>query len=1215
MSRTPAPLVDPPSPSHAPRRRPAITRPGDAAERRADALADAVLRAPAPVPAELRRQAATPAPSGLAREAEASARREDDDGTLAREAATAASREEEEPLAREAATAGPREEEEPLAREAATAGPREEEEPLAREAATDGPREEEEPLAREAAASERREDEDGKLARQAGTATAGGGGAAAAVAAANAPGRPLAPEQRSFFEPRLGRDLGGVRVHTDTAAGEAARGIDAHAYAHGSDVVFAPGRYAPSTTSGRRLLAHELAHVVQEPSTPLARQAATAAPAPPAPSAPAVAPPLPAPPSLPGAPAGVPAEAVELQGAAAFAPPQGVADYLAQQPRAAPVRVRFGSLAAGVVNVQRRGDSYETPGDRHQQLPLVHPGLAPIASLAEPVLAIRIREGRVDGYVSLAVAERAAPQRRGLLELIERNPAAMGWLGLDRLRLDGVTNQLENGTLRLGISGLRFRLGGYIDGSGAFALENEAVTFQANATIHVRGLTDAQIQISRDPQGRLAGHVEVPVSFARFSGNVTADYLDGVVDVQGMARYETEKLTGQVTLLVTDAATARDVARARLGPDAMAASAQETARPEGAGAGPVPGPRAVAGWGELDFRFSDWLTGKAQVIVDGEGHITVVGEITPPASVELFAQRDWVRQLPRLEARALYGVPLVGNVFVFANIGIDALAKLGPGTLYDIRVEGTYSTDPLVFNRFSISGRLNISAFAGLRLRGEGGVGIELLDHDIKVGVGINALAGVRGYVEAMPTVGFREVEDPLAGRKGEFFLRGHLELAAQPFLGLGGDLFVQLDSPWWSPAPDKTWTWPLGDLEYPLPGQLGIGADIEYVIGSGELPDIQFSPVDFNAERFMTDLMSDHVPPKRAAAAEQQGAWQETAPDAAAAAAGAAGDPQLADTAGAPAVASAQGQGGAPPSAESAAQAGLPAEQPTPEVVKAAALGDVEDALKSGTLHTTTELDGVIDSIFAKHRAHGLKSLDVDVPDENSMDLQVTAAASDPQRRTIAWADVFAADNEIRGLFEHAPRYETHAAISVNGALHGEVVASNRDGHAEENLVSNYWNEVLDLVRSNASNGVRSVVILAINRAPCYGCSALLSRRLRAVNPAALKAEFILAPTGTYEPTENLTDEEIKAAEAAYRVVADRLRAAGREVQGYDVVSRAELLSHGTKMQDLHRLSDAGWDIRQLAVRPRETSAGVVLAEAAHKVAVRAGRVKGGSG
>lgn len=77
-------------------------------------------------------------------------------------------------------------------------------------------------------------------------------------------GVPLAKGERAFFEPRFGADFSHVRVHTGPAAEELASVLNAQAFTLGSDVVFGPGRYAPGTDEGRRLLAHELTHVVQQ---------------------------------------------------------------------------------------------------------------------------------------------------------------------------------------------------------------------------------------------------------------------------------------------------------------------------------------------------------------------------------------------------------------------------------------------------------------------------------------------------------------------------------------------------------------------------------------------------------------------------------------------------------------------------------------------------------------------------------------------------------------------------------------------------------------------------------------------------------------------------------------------------------------------------------------------------------------------------------------
>jgi hypothetical protein len=78
------------------------------------------------------------------------------------------------------------------------------------------------------------------------------------------PGRPLEASTRVAMEERFDHDFSRVRIHTDEAAAESARAVDATAYAIGRDVVFGAGRYAPGTQAGRTLLAHELTHVVQQ---------------------------------------------------------------------------------------------------------------------------------------------------------------------------------------------------------------------------------------------------------------------------------------------------------------------------------------------------------------------------------------------------------------------------------------------------------------------------------------------------------------------------------------------------------------------------------------------------------------------------------------------------------------------------------------------------------------------------------------------------------------------------------------------------------------------------------------------------------------------------------------------------------------------------------------------------------------------------------------
>jgi hypothetical protein len=78
------------------------------------------------------------------------------------------------------------------------------------------------------------------------------------------PGQPLDAATRAFMGPHFGHDFGRVRVHADPRAVDSARVLGARAYTVGHDVVFGAGQYPPGTSQGRRLIAHELAHVVQQ---------------------------------------------------------------------------------------------------------------------------------------------------------------------------------------------------------------------------------------------------------------------------------------------------------------------------------------------------------------------------------------------------------------------------------------------------------------------------------------------------------------------------------------------------------------------------------------------------------------------------------------------------------------------------------------------------------------------------------------------------------------------------------------------------------------------------------------------------------------------------------------------------------------------------------------------------------------------------------------
>ncbi|HLT37898.1 MAG TPA: DUF4157 domain-containing protein, partial [Enhygromyxa sp.] len=85
-------------------------------------------------------------------------------------------------------------------------------------------------------------------------------------------GRPLDPTTRAYFELRFGTDLGAVRLHDDAKAAAEARSLGATAFTLGNHISFGAGPADTASTDGRRLLAHEIAHTIQQRGHPSSRR-------------------------------------------------------------------------------------------------------------------------------------------------------------------------------------------------------------------------------------------------------------------------------------------------------------------------------------------------------------------------------------------------------------------------------------------------------------------------------------------------------------------------------------------------------------------------------------------------------------------------------------------------------------------------------------------------------------------------------------------------------------------------------------------------------------------------------------------------------------------------------------------------------------------------------------------------------------------------------
>ena len=665
-------------------------------------------------------------------------------------------------------------------------------------------------------------------------------------------GSSLDGNTRQEMESAFGADFSSVRVHTDNTASQLSQSLGARAFTHGSDIYFNEGEYSPDSSAGKHLLAHELTHTVQQGKA-IQRQTSNASP------------------NLQMAPGASPQAAVSSEvvdvSASIFQPSEKVkTEIAAQGKKGLEVRVILrGVTSEGRIKIRldSRGN-YQSLG-RGSMLLLNDWA----KQMGQMYINFSVKNNNITG--GFASFTKGGGRSKDWLKVLKKNSAYLGGLGLNIGQLPKPVNSFENGKLTLGVNELKVVVGGYVDAKFNLLLENtNKPKIDATADIDVQGLAKGTLSLDNS-KDKLAGQVSLAISFKAFNGEAQVKYNpDGTVDINGKAAYSADKLSGEISFVATDTASANQFTK-----DAISAAGGKEKVQDAPPPAPVPAPkegkkkRSLAATGQLAFNLTTWFAGTVNVVVDGKGQVTVIGKIAPPAEIILFEQKDWEKELISFEAKAYYGVPLVGNLNLFANISLHALAKLGPAKLYNIEILGTYSTDPSIQKNIQISGSLNISAYAGLRLRAEGGAGVELVGHDLKFGVGLNADLGVKAYADARPTIGYR---DP-----GVFFISGTLEMVAQPTLGLGGDFFIELDSPWWSPAPDKKWLWPLFSKEWPLGDPIGLNASLkEYELGSGKVPEVELKQPQFDPSKFMTSMVDNKLPNKSGAKGEGKGTFKD---------------------------------------------------------------------------------------------------------------------------------------------------------------------------------------------------------------------------------------------------------------------------------------------------------------------------------------------------
>ena len=121
---------------------------------------------------------------------------------------------------------------------------------------------------------DKNEDEKKLQKKDSGASNAGTANTSTYISSLNGKGNHLPKQASQFFSSRMGYDFSGVKIHTDKEANDSAKDVNAKAYTIGNNIVFNEGQYNAESVEGKKLLAHELVHVVQNDKDSIRRQAA-----------------------------------------------------------------------------------------------------------------------------------------------------------------------------------------------------------------------------------------------------------------------------------------------------------------------------------------------------------------------------------------------------------------------------------------------------------------------------------------------------------------------------------------------------------------------------------------------------------------------------------------------------------------------------------------------------------------------------------------------------------------------------------------------------------------------------------------------------------------------------------------------------------------------------------------------------------------------------
>lgn len=321
----------------------------------------------------------------------------------------------------------------------------------------------------------------------------------------------------------------------------------------------------------------------------------------------------------------------------------------------------------------------------------------------------------------------------------------------------------------------------------------------------------------------LSGNVQPNIP--GISTDLSVDYQDGVITVQGTVGYNKGRLSGSITVGVTNRSVGAD----------------------GKPAGGPSGSLTPFGGGSLTLKITDWLQGTAGVKLLADGSLEVMGKIGIPDTVNIFEKKEIKKELfkaPTIEI-PIFAIPIGSrSIGLVATIGggVEGYASIGPGQLTEASVEVTYNPSHEENTKVTGTAKFRVPAEAGLRLYVRAGIGLSVGIARVAGGLEIGGALGIEGAAEAGVTVNWTPTEG--------FKLDAEASLSVQPKFKFDVNAYIEAVLDLWVTELSKEWKWNLYSFEWGPSFKFGVKFPVHYEEGKEfniSLDDVQFEKPDIS--------------------------------------------------------------------------------------------------------------------------------------------------------------------------------------------------------------------------------------------------------------------------------------------------------------------------------------------------------------------------------